>query len=146
MTYIPVFAEGVQDPSGNPAGNMVNHNMSDWRGNYPATWWLTAVNVAGAADDDVLYTSGDVSMYNYHAIQNNDTVNIDVHVSLDGTTFVGPHAVQTSATVSPGTTLVTVIAAGTVGVLRGKFNNIRVDQAAVGAVEAGNVLIAHGVV
>ena len=123
----------------------VNAGTQGPTGEYPATWYLEATNAAGAADNDVLYTSPDVSAYNYHVIQNNDTMNIDVHVSVDGTTFVGPAAVQTNAVTAPGTTLVTVIAASTAGVLRGKYKNIRVDQAAAGTCEAGNVLISHGV-
>ena len=99
---------------------------------FPSQNNLEAVNVAGAADNDVLYTSSDVSGYNTRLIQNNDTIDIDVEVSMDGIIFI-----------APPTPL--VIIGNSVGELKGKYKNIRVNQAAVGTVEAGNVIITHGV-
>lgn len=98
---------------------------------------------AGAADNDVLYTSGDVSKKNYHVIQNKDTVVVDVEASVDGTTFTLVHVSDTRAAF--GDSHVATIPGGEIGILRGKFKKIRVLQAAAGTIEAGNVLIAHGV-
>ena len=94
---------------------------------------------AGAADNDVLYTSADVSKKNYHVFHNKDTVAIDVHASLDGTNFTSVYTQDTQAS-NTNITQATV-PAGEIGVLRGKFRKIRVDQAAAGAIEAGNVIV-----
>ena len=44
----------------------------DARGNYPTTWYLdsSATVAASATDNVVIYTSGDVSFYNCHMIEN----------------------------------------------------------------------------
>lgn len=121
---------------------------NDFRGNYPETWYLDITGLAGAADNAVLYTSSDVSAYNYHIIENESGVAIDVFVSVDGTNFsTAPASVELIDDVTTGGGIrVISIADNKVGVLKGKFKKIRIDQAAAGSVAAGSVRGGHGVI
>lgn len=104
--------------------------------------------LAGAADNAVIYTSVDVSGYNYHTIENRSGNSVDVQVTTDGTF----NASQPSAAVlltddvtTGGGVLVLAIPTNKTGVLRGKFKNIQVSQVGAGTITAGTVVGAHGV-
>ena len=135
----------VTDDAGNPAANMLQANVPA----FPSQNWLEAVNVAGTGDNDVLYTSADVSAYNYHIFHNTSGEVIDIVFSVDGSTFTpdtSPAAVELMDDVTTGGGIKVVdIPAGKTGVLRGKFKNIRVLQKGVGTPAAGEIIIAHGV-
>ena len=110
-----------------------------------STQYLEWTGAAGAADNAVIYTSGDVSMYNYHTIFNNDNdETVDVHVSVDGTNFFGPVAVQILDEVTDVLPEIAV-GIGKVGVLKGKFKAIKVLQVTAGAIGVGLVYGAHSV-
>ena len=115
-------------------------------GNWPQYVTLAADFTAGAADNAVLYTSGDVSTYNVHMIENlaASTNNMDVFGSLDGTNFnVTPLAVELMDDVTTGGGVkVVAIAPGKIGILRGKYKAIKVQQA--GATDADGRIL-HGV-
>ena len=101
---------------------------------------------AGAAGNDVLYTSADISMYNYHVIENTDvSVPLAVYVSLDGTNFnATPVAVELLDDVTTGGGIKAVsIETLKVGVLKGKFMKIKCLQVGAGTCD-GRIL--HGVV
>ena len=115
-------------------------------GNWPSTVVSQVEFTAGAADNAILYTSADISMYNYHIIENTDTsVPLDIYVSIDGTNFN-----PTAATVellddvtTGGGIKVVSIPTLKIGVLKGKFAKIRCLQVGAGTCD-GRIL--HGVV
>ena len=110
----------------------------------PTKEYLEWVGVAGAADNAVVYTSPDVSGYNYHTIAATGTDAVDVEVSLDNTTWIGPVSVRLGDDVTTGGGVdVVSIPTAKYGVLRGKFRSIRVLQN--GATDA-NAYGAHGTV
>lgn len=110
----------------------------------PATWYLEFIGTAGAADNAVIYQSGDVSMYNYHTIEVTGTDAADVFVSVDGTNFVGPVGVRLHDDLTTGGGIdVITIPTGDIGILRGKYKAIKVQQD--GATDA-NCRGAHGVI
>jgi hypothetical protein len=102
---------------------------------------------AGAADNAVLYTSTDISFFNYHIIENfaTSTAAIDVYVSLDGTNFNATAVgVQLADDVSAGGTNVITIPIGKIGILHkpaGKVVKIQCLQDGAGAAD-GRIL--HG--
>jgi len=99
------------------AGNVALQNYS-----FPEQWYvqIDASTAADATDNTVIYTSGDVSMYNYHTIECvSATDPVTVQVSIDGTSWSGDFAI-TGVTATPS------IATGEFGVLAGKFQKIRV--------------------
>ena len=129
----------------NGAAHVFQDGGFDGRGNYPETWYLEWSGAAGAADNAVIYTSGDVSMYNYHTIFNNDNdENVDVHVSLDGTNFFGPVAINIIDEVTDALPEIAV-AFGKVGVIEGKYKAIKILQVTAGAIGVGLVYGAHSV-
>ena len=84
---------------------------------------LTGAGAASTSDDAVLYTSPEVYDFNYHAIHSNDTQDVDVDVTLDGTNWISSVPLVDTA----GAALATnEIPAGSVGIIRGKFAKIRV--------------------
>ena len=116
-------------------GQNVNKSGGDWSSNVTSD--------AGAAANAVLYTSVDVSKYNYHVIQNNDAVgSIDFEASVDGVTFKPIYVADQTGANSDA--LTATLAPSKIGIIRGKFKAIKVLQVAAGAISAGNVLIAHG--
>lgn len=134
----------VQTSTGGAGYTHIASGM-DTRGNYPSTWYLEWSGAAGAADNAEIYVSGDVSMYNYHTIFNNDNdENVDVHVSLDGTNFFGPVAVNILDEVGDALPEI-AIAFGKAGVLKGKFKAIKILQVTAGAIGVGLVYGAHSV-
>ena len=116
-------------------------------GNYPNTLYLPWTGAAGTADTDVLYSPNDVSIYDYHTIENESGVAIDVYVSVDGTnlsTAAAAVALLDDVTTGGGIKVIE-IPDNKIGVLEGKFMKIEVRQAAAGAITAGTVRGAHGV-
>lgn len=122
---------------------------SEWiYGDWPQNSILPFTGAAGAADNDALYISGDVSAYSYHLIENRSGVAIDVHVTSDGTFNASQPAAAvllTDDVTTGGGVKVVSIAANKSGILRGKFKKIRIDQAAAGSISAGAVVGFHGV-
>ena len=118
---------------------MIANDVTD-----PSEKYLEFTGTAGAADNAVIYTSPDVSAYNYHTIAVTGTNAADVEVSLDGTNWIGPVAVRLHDDVTTGGGIdVVSIPTGDFGILKGKFKNIRVLQN--GATDA-NAYGAHGVI
>jgi len=126
----------------------VNMQAGVWTyGNWPATWWLSWSGAAGAADNSVIYTSGDVSMYDYHIIENTSGETMDIFVSVDGTNFTTAAAAVElidDVTTGGGVKSITIPTTKT-AILRGKYKKIRVDQNGAGVPAAGEVRGAHGV-
>lgn len=113
----------------------------DYRGAYPESWYLEFTGQAGTNDNDVVYTSPDVSGYNVHYIECTAGT-IDVDASLDGTNWIPAIAGVSLITTTPATRVVEA-ASGVCLEVRGKFKRIRVVQK--GAV-ASNARGAHGVI
>lgn len=106
----------------------------------------TITGVAGAADTNVIYTSGDISMYNYTIIENaDDATAVDVYVSADGTNFnANAQKVFIQDEVTDELPEIN-IAAGKVGIIYGKFKAMKILQDGAGAIDAGDVRGFHGV-
>ena len=102
-------------------------------------------SAAGAADNAVLYTSPDVSKYNYHIIENESGATVDVFVSVDGTNYstAAASVVLVDDVTTGGGIAVIEIANDKIGILRGKFRKIRVIQKGAGTATAGGVRVAH---
>ncbi len=101
--------------------------------------YLEFTGSAGTNDNDVIYTSGDVSAYNYHLIEATAGT-VDVDVSGDGTNWIAAVAGVSVVTTTPATRVVEA-AAGVMLQITGQFKKIRVNQK--GAV-ASNARGAHG--
>jgi hypothetical protein len=102
---------------------------------------------AGAADNAVLYTSPDVSKFNYHIIDNRSGESVDVWVSIDGTNYSQTAAsvrLIDDVTTGDGVNVIDIATTKT-GILRGKFRNVRILQKGAGNPAAGEIVIAHGV-
>jgi hypothetical protein len=94
--------------------------------------------VAGADDNDVIYTSGDISDYDVHYIERTAGT-VDVDVSFDGTNWVPAVAMRDLAATASGTFVVS-LGANKAGELRGRFAKLRVNQAGG---TASNARIVH---
>jgi hypothetical protein len=106
--------------------------------------YLEFTGTAGAADNALIYTSGDVSAYNIHYIFVSGTNSADVEVSFDGTNYSSAVSVLLADDVTTGGGIKAItIPTGKVGILEGKFKNIRVRQDGVTDADATG---AHGVV
>ncbi len=98
---------------------------------------------AGAADNTLIYTSGDVSAFNYHSISVTGTDAADVEVTLDGTTWnIASTLLADDVTTGGGVNVIT-IPTGKLGILKGKFKGVRVRQD--GATDA-DAFGAHGII
>ena len=89
--------------------------------------YLDILGVAGTNDNDVIYTSPDVSSYNQHVIECTAGT-VDIQVSVDGTNF---NTLQAAALLMDATAVTTyslTIASTKIGILSGKFRKIRVLQ------------------
>jgi len=106
-----------------------------------------AASAAGAADNAVLYTSLDVSKYNYHIIENESGATVDVFVSVDGTNYstAAASVVLVDDVTTGGGIAVIDIADNKIGVLRGKFRKVRVIQKGAGTAVISGVRVAHAV-
>ena len=83
---------------------------------------------AGAADNAVIYTSGDISKFNYHTIAVTGTSPSDVEVTIDGTTWhVASVTLIDNVTTGGGIQVIT-IPTGKMGYIRGKFKQLRVIE------------------
>ena len=109
--------------------------------------YVTFSSVVGVADNTVLYQSGDISNYNYHIIENETAISIDVFVSVDGTNYstaaVALLLIDDVGVTGPTPTI--ALANDKVGIIRGKFKGMRVQQNAAGTPAAGLMRGAHGV-
>lgn len=139
--YLPRWQEGT--------GGAAHVRLTSSDVAHPSQRYLTWSGAVGAADNAVLYTSVDVSGYNYHAIENRSAVPVDVLITVDGTF----NASQPSAAVlltddvtTGGGVLSITIPANKTGILNGKFMNIRVQQVGAGSITINTVVGAHGVV
>ena len=113
----------------------------DYRGLYPEAYYLEFVGIAGVSDNDVIYTSPDVSGYNVHYVQATAGT-IDIDVTLDGTNWIAAVAAVSLITTTPATRVVEA-ASGVCLELKGKFKRIRVLQKGA---TASNARGAHGVI
>lgn len=87
--------------------------------------WTGAV---GTNDNDVVYTSRDISDYNLHVIECT-TGTVDIDISTDGTNFTSAVAVRNVKSANSTTFVMDAIAASVPVVeLRGRFKAIRVLQ------------------
>jgi len=110
---------------------------------FPEQWYLPFTGVAGVNDNDVVYTSTDVSMYNVHIIEATAGT-VDIQVSVDGTNFNALQAavlLHDDVTTGGGVKVLTM-ASGKIGILTGKYNAIRVLQ---NGATASNARGGHGV-
>jgi len=105
--------------------------------------YLEWAGTAGAADNAVIYTSGDVSRFNYHTIAVTGTSPSDVEVTLDGTTWHVVATVLADDVTTGGGIAVITIPTGKLGILRGKFKQIRVLED--GATDS-DAFGAHGII
>ena len=108
---------------------------------------ILGTSTAGAADNAVLYTSPDVSKFNYHIIDNRSGESVDVWVSIDGTNYSQTAAsvrLIDDVTTGDGVNVIDIATTKT-GILRGKFRNVRILQKGAGNPAAGEIVIAHGV-
>lgn len=96
---------------------------------------------AGAADNALIYTSGNVSRFNYHTISVTGTDPADVEVTLDGSTWNIVSTLLADDVTTGGGIKVITIPTGKLGILHGKFKQIRVRQD--GATDA-DAFGAHG--
>jgi len=128
----------------NGAAHVQSQAGSVWAyGNYPATWYLPWTGTAGAADNAVIYTSPDVTTYNYHTFTVSGTNSADVYVSHDGVTYDLMAVTLTDDVTTGGGVKVVTIPTGKTGFFKGKFKYIQVLQD--GATDA-NCLGAHSVI
>jgi alpha-L-fucosidase len=110
----------------------------------PSQWYLPFTGSAGTNDNDVVYTSTDVSLYNYHTIECTAGT-VDIQVSVDGTNYNTTQAavlLHDDVTTGGGVFVLT-IASGKIGILKGKFKNIKILQ---NGATASNARGGHGVV
>lgn len=108
----------------------------DYRGLYPESWRLDFVGAAGVNDNDIVYTSPDVSMYNEHYIESTAGT-VDVEICVDGTNFntaTPPVMLMTDQT-AVGTYAATV-AVNKIGILKMKCKYIRIRQNGASAANA----------
>ena len=140
-----VVSSGAIDSDGNyVAGGAVHTRMVASDVVPPESAYLSWIGVAGAGDDDVLYTSSDISEYNTHSIENESGVAIDVFVSIDGVNYsTAAKSVVLADQVTTGKAYSITVPDNKIGVITGKFKSIRVDQAAAGSITAGTVRGAH---
>lgn len=136
----------IQTASGGAASVATSSDSVTAYGNYPTTDRLDIVlttNVS-TSDNTVLYTSNDVSMYNYHVIECTAGT-VDVFVSVDGTNFLSVAAsveLINDVTTGGGIKSIDIATADGAGILRGKFRKIRVLQKGT---TASNIRGFHGV-
>lgn len=121
-------------------------NTSSWV--WPNTLYPNGTaSGATQTDNTVIYTSADVTPYNYHIIENTSTTDpIDVYVSVDGTNYAALAASVTlhdDVTTGGGIKVVS-IPAGKIGILTGKYKRIRVLKNGATA-ETPSIRYAHTV-
>ena len=116
---------------------------------FPGEYINLANTAQVTADNGVVYESGDISVYNYHIIDNGSGEAIDVYVSVDGTNYATTAAsLELINDVVTGGGLRNIDLATTeTGILRGKFKKIKVLMKGDAAddIEIGEVRIGHGI-
>lgn len=101
--------------------------FSDYRGNPIEYDYPTFVGAIGTNDNDLVYTSPDVSAYNSHFIECTAGT-VDLEVTLDGTNWnLTPPAVLLHDATAVGTYIAT-IASGKIGILKMKVKKFRIRQ------------------
>lgn len=109
----------------------------------PGDRYVEWAGTAGAAENALIYTSPNVSRFNYHTIAVTGTNSADVEATIDGGVW---HLVATlladDVTTGGGVAVIT-IPTGKLAVLKGKFKQIRVRQ---DGVTDANAFGAHGTV
>ncbi len=150
LTGVTLFSftkngERKVDSGGNDVGNITGE--VSLIGGLASQQYLEWACSAGAANNEAIYPSPDVSAYNYHVIENRSAVAVDVFVTQDGTFNASQpaHYVFLTDSTSGETSTVSAIQPNKTGVLRGKFKNIEVRQAATGTIVADTVVGSHGV-
>lgn len=142
--YLPRWQEGTGG-----SANVTTQATSVWsygpwpqHTRFPASG-ATAATGTTQTDNTVVYTSGDISSYNYHTITNTSaTDDVDVFVSDDGVNFNGSAA---GVTLHDSTgAMVVSIPAGKIGILEGKFFALKVQKNGVTA-ETPSIRYAHSV-
>lgn len=96
---------------------------------FPEQWYLSYTGTAGTNDNDVVYTSTDISAYDFHTIECTAGT-VDIQVTVDGTNYNTTQAavmLHDDVTTGGGVRSVT-IASGKVGILRGKYKGIKILQ------------------
>lgn len=130
--------------NGDSFGSLHVNVKSDFRGNYPETWYLNGGTTANATNTDnlVIYTSPDISQYNATEFAATSGA-VTIQGTLDGTTYSADLAFVDLESTTPATRVKTTT--GTTHYrLEGKWKNIKVLQDGVGA--AANVRIVHVVI
>lgn len=121
------------DSSGNDAVRVV---VSD-RPTAAEDKYLEWSGAAGSNDNDVIYTSPDVSGYNYHTVTVSGTDSADVYVSVDGVTYDlmsvsltddAYDGETTAEAVQHNAARVVTIPTGKTGYFEGKYKRVRVIQ------------------
>jgi hypothetical protein len=95
-----------------------------FRGDQYSEW----AGTAGAADNALIYTSGNVSEFNYHTISVTGTDAADVEVTVDGSTWNIVSTLLADDVTTGGGVKVITIPTGKLGILHGQFKQIRVRQ------------------
>jgi len=99
----------------------------DYRGNPVEYDYPSFTGAAGTNDNDLVYTSPDVSVYNTHYIECTAGT-VDLEVTLDGTNWnTTPPAVLLHDATAVGTYIAT-IASGKIGILKMKVKKFRIRQ------------------
>lgn len=110
---------------------------------FPQQWYIPFTGTAGVNDNDVVYTSTDVSLYDIHVIECTAGT-VDIQVTVDGTNYNTTQAavmLHDDITTGGGVRILT-IASGKIGILRGKYKGIKVLQ---NGATASNARGGHGV-
>lgn len=136
------FADGSGNPvqlKGDADGNFYMANKSDYRGLYPATWYLDGTATTEAAD--TFYTSPDVSMYNHFEMGLTvvDSGNVTVSASIDGTTYADLILFDRSTEALFATAAITAVGQY---YFDGKFKNIKVTSSAA---DTHTIIFSHSV-
>lgn len=107
----------------------------------PNDEYLEWAGTAGAADNALIYTSDNISRFNYHTISVTGTNAADIEVTLDGSTWNLIATLLADDVTTGGGVKVITIPTAKLGILQGKFKQIRVIQD--GATDA-DAFGAHG--
>lgn len=117
--------------------------MSTLSYSLPSDSYQEWAGAAGSSDNDLIYTSGNVSRFNYHTIAVTGTNSADVEVTVDGSTWHVAATLLADDVTTGGGVVVITVPTGKLAILKGKFKQIRVRQD--GATDA-DAFGAHGIV
>jgi len=105
--------------------------------------YIEWTGTAGAADNALIYTSTDISRYNFHTIAVTGTDAADVEVTVDGTNWNLVSTYLADDVTTGGGVKVITIPTAKLAILNGQFKQIRVRQD--GATDA-NAFGTHGII